>query len=207
MKLIPVKMIIFVRHGESEMNVAKIETNEIDKYPLTVRGRTQVERVTQELSSVQPNALYSSPVLRAVQTAGIISHCFEIPVQVNQALAERDQGKANGMCVPTIEAQVDLFLAADQYEIEPLSSITRRIVEFMDGLSPGVSIAVTHGDVIRGALAHVLGLADDEFSSYGMLPENATMTVMNQRKDGKYELVAVGSPRMTDSILRASRES
>ena len=199
------KLIIFVRHGESEMNVAKIETNELDKYPLTVRGRTQVERVTQELKSVQPNALYSSPILRAVQTAGIISHRLNIPVQVNQALAERDQGKVNGMRVPTFEEEVDLYSAADQYDIEPISSITKRVVEFMDGLGPGISLAITHGDIIRAALAHVLGIADDEFSSYGMLAENATMTVI--KFQSKYEVVAIGSPRMTDSILRGSRES
>ena len=102
------KTIIFVRHGESESNVAKIETNEIDKYPLTARGRSQVERLTQELPMLRPNALYSSPVLRAVETAGIISRRLNIPVQVNRALIERQQGRANGMRVPSFEEEVDL---------------------------------------------------------------------------------------------------
>ncbi|HKM75118.1 MAG TPA: histidine phosphatase family protein [Candidatus Bathyarchaeia archaeon] len=58
------KTIIFVRHGESESNVTKIQANEIDKYPLTALGRFQIERLTQELALVRPTALYSSPVLR-----------------------------------------------------------------------------------------------------------------------------------------------
>jgi broad specificity phosphatase PhoE len=76
----------------------------------------------------------------------------------------------------------------------------------MEGLTPGISVAVTHADVIRGALVHVLGISHDEFSSYGIVPEMATMTVLKVRQ-GKYEVVAIGSPRATDTILRTIRES
>jgi probable phosphoglycerate mutase len=200
------KTIIFVRHGESESNVAKIQADDIDKYPLTARGRAQVERLTQELTLIQPTALYSSPVLRAVQTAGIISRRLNIPVQVNRALVERHQGRANGMSASTFEEEVNLQLAADRYGIEPISSITKRVAEFMEGLTPGISVAVTHADVIRGAVVHVLGISHDEFSSYGVVPEMATMTVVKARQ-GKYEVVAIGSPRATDTILRTIRES
>ncbi len=197
------KTIIFVRHGESESNVAKIQANEIDKYPLTARGRSQVERLTQELALVRPNALYSSSVLRAAETAGIISRRLNIPVQVNRALMERDWGRANGTRVSTFEEEVDLCLAADRYGIESISSITKRVAEFMEGLSPGVSVAVTHADVIRGALVHALGINHDEFSSYGIVPETATMTVVKVHQE-KFEVVAIGSPRATDTILRTT---
>jgi len=196
------KTIIFVRHGESESNVAKIQANEIDKYPLTARGRAQVERLTQELALVGPNALYSSPVLRTAETAGIISRRLNIPVQVDRALMERGWGRANGMSVSTFEEEVNLCLAADQYGIESISSITKRVAEFMEGLSPGITVAVTHADVIRGAVVHVLGISHDEFSSYGVVPEMATMTVVKARQ-GKYEVVAIGSPRATEIILRS----
>jgi 2,3-bisphosphoglycerate-dependent phosphoglycerate mutase len=197
------KTIIFVRHGESEANVAKIQANETDKYPLTARGRSQVERLTQELALVHPNALYSSPVLRAAETAGIISRRLNIPVQVNRAIMERDWGRANGTRVSTFEEEVDLCLAADRYGIESISSITKRASKFMDGLSIGVSVAVTHADVIRGVVVHVLGINHDEFSSYGIVPETATMTVVKVRQE-KMEVVAIGSPRATDIILRTT---
>ena len=195
------KTIFFVRHGESESNVAKIQANEIDKYPLTTRGRAQVERLTQELALIRPTALYSSQVLRAAETAGIISRRLNIPVQLNQTLKERDWGRANGMRVPTFEDEVDLCLAADQYGIESVPSIIKRIIEFMEGLGPGVSVAVTHADVIRSALVHVLGINRDEFSSYGIVPETATMTVVKVSK-GKFGVVTIGSPRVTNTILR-----
>jgi broad specificity phosphatase PhoE len=198
------KAIIFVRHGESEANVAKIQANEIDKYPLTARGRSQVERLTQELILIRLNALYSSPVLRAAETAGIISRRLNIPVQVNRALTERDWGKANGTVVSTFEEEVDLCLAADRYGIESISSITKRVTEFMAGLGSGVSVAVTHADVIRAALVHVLGVSHDEFSSYGIVPEKATMTVVKVSQ-GKFEAVAIGAPHKTDKILQLTR--
>jgi probable phosphoglycerate mutase len=197
------KTIIFVRHGESESNVAKIQANEIDKYPLTARGRFQVERLTQELASVRPNALHSSPVLRAAETAEIISRRLNLPVQVNVALTERDWGRANGTIVSTFEEEVDLCLAADRYGIESISSITKRVAEFMESLGSGVSVAVTHADVIRGALVHALGISHDEFSSYGIVAEKATMSVVKMRQ-GKLEVVAIGAPRATDTMLRTA---
>jgi len=197
------KTIIFVRHGESESNVAKIQADAIDKYPLTVRGRSQVERLTQDLALLRPNTLYSSPVLRAAETAGIISRRLNIPVQVNVALVERGWGRANGMRVSTFEEEVDLCLAADRYGIESVSSITKRVAEFMEELSPGITVAVTHADVIRCAVVHVLGINHDEFSSFGIVPETATMTVVKEQ--GKFEVVVIGSPRATEIISRSTQ--
>jgi probable phosphoglycerate mutase len=198
------KTIILVRHGESESNVAKIQTDATDKYPLTVRGRSQVERLTQDLALVGPNALYSSPVLRAIETAGIISRRLNIPVQVNPALVERGWGRANGMRVSTFEEEVDLCLGADRYGIEPISSITKRVAEFMEGLSIGITVAVTHADVIRSAVIQALGINHDEFSSFGIVPETATMTVVKEQQQGKFEVVAIGSPRATERISRST---
>jgi len=197
------KTIIFVRHGESESNVAKIQANEIDKYPLTARGRLQVEQLTQELALTRPNALYSSPVLRAAQTAEIISRRLNVQVQANVALTERDWGRANGTIVSTFEEEVDLCLAADRYGIESISSITKRVAEFMESLGSGISVAVTHADIIRGALVHALGISYDEFSSYGIVPEKATMSVVQMRQ-GKLSVVAIGAPRATDTMLRTT---
>jgi len=106
------------------------------------------------------------------------------------------------MSVSTFEEEVNLCLAADQYGIESISSITKRVAEFMEGLSPVITVAVTHADVIRGAVVHVLGINHDEFSSYGIVPETATMTVVKVRQ-GKFEVVAIGSPRATEIILRS----
>ena len=110
------------------------------------------------------------------------------------------------MSVPTFEEEVDLCLAADRYGIESISSITKRVAEFMEGPRPGLSVAVTHADVIRGALVHAFGITDDEFSSYGIVPETATMTVVKVHQE-KFEVVTIGSPYATDAILRTNRES
>ena len=194
--------IIFVRHGESESNVAKIQTNENDKYHLTARGRIQVDRLTRELASLQPNTIYCSPVLRAVETAEIISRGLGIPVHLSSSLKERDWGKANGMKVQDFEAEVNLLQAADQFGIETILNITRRVNKFMEEVNPGLSVAVTHADIIRGALVYPLGLDEAEFSSYGIVPENATMTMLKNR-EGRFEVVSIGSPRATESMLKA----
>jgi len=110
------------------------------------------------------------------------------------------------MRVSTFEEEMNLYLAANQYGIEPVSSITKRIIEFMESLNLGLSVAVTHADVIRCAVVHALGINDDEFASYGIVPETATMTVVKVRH-GKFTVVTIGSPRATDTILQLIRKS
>ena len=195
------RTVVFVRHGESESCIGKIVTSEIEGYNLTERGRRQAAAVAQELKSVAIDEIYSSPVVRTMQTAQIISEILRLPVRADVRLTERDHGPASGMKVPSIEDEVKLYLRLDKYKIEPLSSVIKRIVAFMKTLDLGTCVAVTHSDVIRSAIVYALGLADDEFSSYGILPERATMTMVNVHSE-RFDVVSIGAPRLTNSMLK-----
>lgn len=86
----------FVRHGESEANTRHIISNRVlPRYPLTAKGQQQAEALGQSLRGHVFAALYSSPILRALQTAervaGQLSTAPE--VQLAPALCEPDLGE------------------------------------------------------------------------------------------------------------------
>ena len=63
----------FIRHGESEANVLHEISNRGAKHGLTEKGRAQVAALAQKLGAIPFVKLYSSPLLRAIQTAEILS--------------------------------------------------------------------------------------------------------------------------------------
>jgi len=91
--------IYFVRHGESDANVLRVISNRNLPHGLTERGQQQVEDLAKVISRISFRQLFSSPVLRAVQTAEILSEKFQIGFELTEALREYDcgiiEGKAN----------------------------------------------------------------------------------------------------------------
>lgn len=82
----------FVRHGESEANTRHIISNRASPFGLTERGREQATILADKLADIPFTAIYSSPVLRARETADILSRLFGRAYQVTEALREYDCG-------------------------------------------------------------------------------------------------------------------
>lgn len=82
----------FVRHGESEANTRHVISNRGSPFGLTERGRQQARTLANALKYIPFTALFSSPVLRACQTADILAGSLGWAYQVTEALREYDCG-------------------------------------------------------------------------------------------------------------------
>ena len=89
-------MLMFVRHGHSEANVAGVFANRGEGYPLTDTGRAQAAELADRLGDLQVDRVYSSPLLRARQTADVSAARTGAPVTVTAALTECDMGELEG---------------------------------------------------------------------------------------------------------------
>lgn len=63
--------LIITRHGETEGNIKKILADIDD--PLTSKGREQAKKVSDRLKNEKIDAIFSSPITRAKETAQIIA--------------------------------------------------------------------------------------------------------------------------------------
>jgi len=88
--------IIFVRHGESESNPEEIRAGQLDGYPLTEKGRKQSEDIAEILKKEKIDVFISSPVLRAKQTAEIISEKLGIKYIEDARVKEYNYGLWDG---------------------------------------------------------------------------------------------------------------
>jgi broad specificity phosphatase PhoE len=86
----------FVRHGESEANLLCEFSNRGFKHGLTERGFQQAEALGRKLGSLPITKIYTSPLMRAVQTAEILKKHLNCPLETTYALREFDTGILEG---------------------------------------------------------------------------------------------------------------
>ncbi len=86
--------IIFVRHGQTDQNLAKRAGEAIkeENFGLNRVGIEQVEETSVKLKDCKVAAIISSPLKRALQTAEIINKHHNLPIIVDDRLHERKGG-------------------------------------------------------------------------------------------------------------------
>lgn len=85
--------IYLIRHGQSIGNTKKgFISGRKDPSGLTNTGKSQIIRTAWELRNEKFDGIYTSPVIRAEESALIISHLLQTPVKTLEFLTELNQG-------------------------------------------------------------------------------------------------------------------
>jgi broad specificity phosphatase PhoE len=88
--------IYFTRHGESQANLLHEISNRGLRYGLTRKGREQAVTLAHRLQDSPITHIFSSPVLRAVETSVILANRLDLDFEVVEALREYDCGILEG---------------------------------------------------------------------------------------------------------------
>ncbi len=89
------RAVFVVRHGETERSAGHIYSGQAD-VPLTDAGREQARLVGERLAGAGIDAIWSSPLCRAADTAEAIADATGAPVKVDERLIEVDYGELEG---------------------------------------------------------------------------------------------------------------
>jgi probable phosphoglycerate mutase len=168
----------FIRHGESEANLLNEFSNGLNKHPLTEKGRQQVLDLAGRLKGQAYTACYTSPILRATQTAEILCAELGIACQPSEALREFDvgilEGRSDEAAWQTFWELWEAWLVQGDYAWrieggESFNDVRQRFMPLLDrlvkeyGKSPAHLLMVTHGGLIRSMLPLVLVNIDYSF--------------------------------------------
>ncbi len=85
-----------VRHGETELSARRAYSGRRDAF-LTETGREQARYVAERLRDAGVDAIYSSPLRRAADTAQAIADATGAPLRIDQRLTEVDFGPLEGL--------------------------------------------------------------------------------------------------------------
>ena len=139
-----------VRHGETKDNVAKIMQGQLHG-ELTSVGILQIEKLAETLSAVHFDAIVSSDLKRAYDSAQILARYFDLPVKTTQLLRERDWGDFTGRYIP------DLKGLPMPENVEDMETLLQRATDFLDwiyfNMRDKTILAVGHGIINKAIQA------------------------------------------------------
>ena len=160
--------VYLVRHGATEWNQTKRAQGHAD-IPLSQAGRRQASAIASELAHFELDAVYSSDLERALDTAAPIAAAHGLEVHVDPGFREIDQGEWEGLTTDEIkERWPDLWVPKRHYCPRPggespqqvreraLAALTRAVKANPDG----AIAVVSHGGTIRWISAEALGYDD-----------------------------------------------
>jgi probable phosphoglycerate mutase len=179
-----------MRHAESTANVARILPDDSNSPPkLTERGIMQARRTGQFLRDIGIDALFSSPMLRAVETAKYVAESTKLQLKIDERLKELGLGKLAGMNYLQVSEEdpewyEEMFLPYKKYGLEKFSHAMERMLSFIDDTySKGYRkvVAVSHLEPIRAVIAS--GLKDDGTHVREARLDNASLSIISYNKD------------------------
>ncbi|NPV86329.1 MAG: histidine phosphatase family protein [Anaerolineae bacterium] len=183
------------RHGETDWNIEGRYQGQADP-PLNAKGLEQAIAMRDKLSGIQFDAIYTSDLQRARQTAAPIAERLGLPVKVDPRLREINQGEWEGQLFTTIREKYPKELA--DYMQNPLVSrppggetiaevaarVEAAIKDINDLYPNGRVLIISHGIALATLLSKVHDAPISQVHS--LIPENAAPQVIYWQMDATH---------------------
>ena len=176
-------IILLARHGQSDWNAARRWQGHADR-PLTDKGREQAEALAERLRHVELDAVYSSDLRRAADTAAAVSDdVIELP-----ELREVDVGSWSGLTRAEAEERFPEGAArwregfpgwddGETYE-QMTSRVVGAVLRIARTHEGGRALVVSHGGPIRALHATALGLDVHTYRKLRPVEPNALLSAV-----------------------------
>lgn len=187
-------LIDLMRHGEPVGG--RMFRGQTDD-PLSDTGWQQMRDATRDPPAWQ--AIVSSPLLRCAEFATELAERLDVPLELDNAIVEVCFGSWEGKTPEQIEREDPGALTrfyhdpevARPPDAEPLSSLQQRAVDaidrYLDVYRGQHLLLVTHGGIIRSAIAHALGMPSGAI--YRSIVDYAGITRLEGRPDRPLSVV------------------
>ncbi len=189
--------IILVRHGKTDWNrELRIQGGSSDT-PLNEEGRQQAENLASRLSQRSIQAIYSSPLKRALETAQIIARHHNLEVVVEKSLREVEAGKLEGATSAELGMRFSELLTRDGVSKrvpggESLADLQQRSWNFIQQsnrkYTDGELVIVSHYFVILTIICSALMLPLSRITRFRL--STGCISIINlDEKEARLELL------------------
>lgn len=191
--------ILLVRHGATVLTAEDRFAGSTD-VPLGDEGRQQVRQLAQRLATEPLTAIYSSPMVRTLETARVVAEARGLPVRLVSGLREIDHGHWEGLTRQEAMTRFPAEYAA--WEAHPLHAApaggenglavltrARAALDTIISTHPGEHVlVVSHKATIRLLVADLLGLDTNSYRSR-LDQQPASLNILDVDVDGHAQLV------------------
>jgi len=177
-------LLLLVRHGLTP-TTGKILPGRAAGLHLAETGKAQADTAAERIAALKNvDAVYSSPLERARETAAPIAKAKDLKVNVDKGLLECDFGEWTGAELKKLMKLPEwgtVIRAPSTFRFpggESFTEMQTRIVTTIDRLRAahqgGVVVCVSHADPIKAAVAHAMGTHIDLFQRIVISPCSVT---------------------------------
>jgi broad specificity phosphatase PhoE len=199
--------ILLIRHGQSQGN-AEGRFGGHTATPLSARGWRQAEAAARTLASEKITAIYSSDLLRAVQTAEPLARLTGLEIKRTTAFRERSVGVMEGLTFEeAAEQHPEQYAALIRRDFEHVILGGESYRQMLDRASEKLDYAVelhkggrvcvfSHTGTICILSLHLMGALDaPELRPVWITTTNCGITHFELRSDGFVRVLAVNDTR------------
>lgn len=179
------KTILLLRHGETAWNKERRVMGRLE-VPLSPKGILQAKHAARILDRLETDAIYTSPLKRALQTSSIVAEGSGLPIKVSADLTEFAFGRWEGcQFKELIRDETYHHFLKDPLNThvpggETIGDVQRRGLKALRSAikeyPKGRLLFVSHGDVIRAIICHYLQLPLQEFRRLRI--DNGSLTAL-----------------------------
>jgi broad specificity phosphatase PhoE len=199
--------VVIIRHGQSEGNAAGRFGGHTDT-PLSARGRKQAEATARALASEKFDAIYSSDLPRAIETASPLAKLTGVALQTTEALRERSVGVMEGLTFEEAAEQhpeqyqallrrdFEHVLAGGESYRQTLDRASRLLDEVIERHQGGRIVLFAHTGTICILVLHLMGALDaPELKPVWIATANCGIARFDLRTDGFVRVVTINDTR------------
>jgi broad specificity phosphatase PhoE len=183
--------LLLIRHGDNDFLKQGRLPGHLPDIHLNQHGREQAAALAESLKTLPIRAIYSSPLERAVETAGPLAQALGQPIQLSPALLDTDVGEWEGLDLKKLR-KLPLWKQVQEQPSrfrfpggESFLEIQERLVREVDVIrrrhKPREMLAlVFHSDPIKLVLAHFLGLPLDNIQKLSVAAGSVSILVLGK---------------------------
>ncbi len=199
--------VILVRHGQSEGNAEGRFGGHTDT-PLSKRGRKQAKLTAELLAAEKLDAIYSSDLRRAIETASPLAKLSGVELETTDAFRERSVGVMEGLTFEEAAEQhpeqyaallhrdfEHVLLGGESYR-QTLDRASRKLDEAIEKHCGGRIVVFTHTGAICILILHLMGALDaPELKPVWIATANCGIARFDLRNDGFVRVICVNDTR------------
>ena len=173
-----------IRHGLNDWVDHRL-AGWLPEVRLNSSGRAQVERLADRLRRTHFDAVVSSPLERALETAAPLAALAGVQVQISEAIGEIRIGEWTGRSLADMQSdegwrRFNVFRGGTrapggELMLETQVRIINEVLHLRTRYPEGTVAVVTHGDPLRAAIGYFLGAPLDMFLRLEISPASISI--------------------------------
>jgi len=199
--------VVIIRHGQSQGNAEGRFGGHTDT-PLSPRGRRQAQATAKALGAEKFDAIYSSDLPRAIETASPLAKLSGVHLETTDALRERSVGVMEGLTFEEAAEQHSeqyqallrrdfehVLLGGESYR-QTLDRASRQLDEAIEEHRGGRIVLFAHTGTICILILHLMGALDaPDLKPVWIATANCGIARFDLRDDGFVRVLCINDTR------------